>query len=74
MPSPSTECLGLNELDPTFERLDDQAAEDASCQRLLSLGAKWWASEARYSIVSAMGMGAVVNERVDNAFPLSYEA
>jgi hypothetical protein len=29
------ESLGLNPLDPPVERLNDQAAEDAFCQRLL---------------------------------------
>jgi len=43
------EFLSLNPLDSPLERLDDQAAEDAFCQRLLLLGAKWWDSEARYS-------------------------
>lgn len=34
------EYSGLNPLDPPFERLDDQAAEDVFCQRWLSLGTK----------------------------------
>ena len=34
------EFLGLNPLNPPLERLDNQAAEDAFCQRLLLLGAK----------------------------------
>lgn len=64
------EFLGLNPLDPPLTRLDDQVAEDGFCQRLLLLGAKWWDSEARYSIVSAMEVGAVANQRVDSAFYL----
>jgi hypothetical protein len=52
------EFLGLNPLDPPVERLDDQAAEDAFCQRLLLLGAKWWDSEARYS--GALNQGVTV--------------
>ena len=46
--------LGLNPLDPPLERLPDQNAEDEFCQRLLLLGAKWWDSEARYSIIVAI--------------------
>lgn len=45
------EFLGLSPLDPPVKRLDNQAAEDAFCQRLLLLGAKWWDSEARYLAV-----------------------
>ncbi len=48
------EFLGLDPLDPPSQRLSSQAAEDAFCQRLLLLGAKWWDSEARYDIVSAI--------------------
>lgn len=48
------EFLGLDPLDPPSRRLSDQAAEDAFCQRLLLLGAKWWDSEARYDVVSAI--------------------
>ena len=51
------EFLGLDPLDPPLQRLDDQAAEDAFCQQLLRLGAKWWDSEARYTVVSAIEMG-----------------
>jgi len=46
--------LRLDPLDPPLQRLSDQTAEDAFCQRLLLLGAKWWDSEARYDAVSAM--------------------
>jgi hypothetical protein len=48
------EFLGLNPLDPPMERLKDLKAEDLFCQRLLLLGAKWWDSEARYSIIVAV--------------------
>ncbi|KAE9370153.1 hypothetical protein N431DRAFT_378279 [Stipitochalara longipes BDJ] len=53
------EFLGLNPLDPPFKRLEDQQAEDAFSQRLLLLGAKWWDSEARYSIIVAIEEGAI---------------
>lgn len=43
--------LGLDPTDPPSKRLDDQVAEDAFCQRLLRLGAKWWDSEERYLAV-----------------------
>lgn len=64
------EFLGLNPLDPPLKCLDNQVAEDAFCQRLLLLGAKWWDSEARYSIVSELEAGAAGNQLVDNAFVL----
>jgi hypothetical protein len=48
------EFLGLNPLDPPAERLNDQAAEDAFCLRLLLLGAKWWDSEARCLVVARL--------------------
>ena len=48
------EFLGLDPLDPPSRRLSDQAAEDVFCQRLLLLRAKWWDSEARYDVVSAI--------------------
>ena len=43
--------LGLDPLDPPAHRDDNQEAEDAFCQRLLLLGAKWWDSEVRYRFV-----------------------
>ena len=49
--------LHLNPLDPPSDRLDDQEAEDAFCQQLLLLGAKWWDSEARSNIVYAIEKG-----------------
>lgn len=61
------EFLGFNPLEPPLNRLDDQAAEDQFCQLLLLLGAKWWDSEARFSLVSAMEAGTAGNFRVDNA-------
>lgn len=48
------EFLQLNPLNPPTHRLDNQVAEDAFCQRLLLLGAKWWDSEARYLDVSRL--------------------
>ncbi|KAL8725104.1 MAG: hypothetical protein Q9181_006539 [Wetmoreana brouardii] len=62
------EYLGLNPLDPPLARHDDQSAEDVFCQRLLTLGAKWWDSQARYSIVSQIEQGARGIERVHTAF------
>lgn len=48
------EFLDLDPLDPPSQRLPKKATEDALCQRLLLLGAKWWDSEARYDVVSAI--------------------
>jgi len=63
------EFLGLDPPDPPVERLDDQVAEDAFCQRLLLIGAKWWDSEARYSVVGQLEVSAMGDtHRVDNAF------
>ena len=62
------EFLGLNPLEPPLQRLENQAAEDAFCQRLLLFGAKWWDSEARYSIISTLEAGAAAKSRVDRAF------
>lgn len=64
------EFLGLNPLDPPVERLDSQAAEDAFCQRLLLLGAKWWDSEARYLAVARMGG---YGGRADDVFHMDVE-
>ena len=69
------EFLGFNPLDPPLRRHDDQAAEDKFCRQLLLLGAKWWDSEARYSIVAqielrAVGGGDGGGRRVHNAFVL----
>jgi len=47
------EFLGLDPLDPPTERLPDQNDEDAFCQRLLLLGAKWWDSEARFCLLKS---------------------
>lgn len=57
------EFLDLNPLDPPLERLDNEADEDAFCQRLLLLGAKWWDSEARHSIILSLETGAAGNRR-----------
>ena len=62
------EFLGLNPLEPPLQRLDNLAAEDAFCQRLLLFGAEWWDSEARYSIISNLEAGAAAESRVDRAF------
>ena len=64
------EFLGLNPLDPPEKRLEDQSAEDALCQRLLSLGAKWWDSEARYSVVEHLKAGIA---RADGVFIVERE-
>jgi hypothetical protein len=43
--------LGLNTLGLPEKRLTIQFEEDAFCQRLLRLGAKWWPSERRRDFV-----------------------
>ena len=63
------EFLGLDPLDPPLRRLADRAAEDAFCQQLLRLGAKWWDSEARYAIVAAMEAGET--DRAADAFDVA---
>lgn len=52
------EFLGLDPLDPPSKRQEDQDAEDSFCQRLLLLGAKWWDSEERYSVVPGIKAAA----------------
>jgi hypothetical protein len=52
------EFVGLNPIDPPSSRFKEQEDEDAFCQHLLLLGAKWWDSEARYSIFVAHKKGA----------------
>lgn len=64
------EFLGLNPLDPPEKRLEDQTSEDAFCQRLLLLGAKWWDNEARYSVVTQLEAG---NSRADGVFVVDKE-
>ena len=65
------EFVGLNPLCPLTRRLEDPADEDAFCQRLLLLGAKWWDSEARYSLVAAMAVPErPEDQRVNSAFYL----
>ncbi|KAF2012501.1 hypothetical protein BU24DRAFT_425148 [Aaosphaeria arxii CBS 175.79] len=44
--------LDLNRADPPMTRHEDPADEDAFCQRLLLLGAKWWDSLARYHLLN----------------------
>lgn len=48
------EFLGLDPLNPPPHRDENQDAEDAFCQRLLLLGAKWWDSEERYLFVTRL--------------------
>ncbi|KAF2492711.1 hypothetical protein BU16DRAFT_466581, partial [Lophium mytilinum] len=43
--------LGLDRLRPPQKRYEDSTQEDAFCQRLLLLGAKWWDSRARFSLL-----------------------
>jgi hypothetical protein len=64
------EFLRLNPLDPPEKRLEDQSTEDPFCQRLLLLGAKWWDSEARYSVVEHLKAGIA---RADGAFIVERE-
>ena len=56
------EFVGLNPLDPQLERDEHQDAEDAFCQRLLLLGAKWWDSVMRYDVVAKMKAGIPTND------------
>ena len=39
------------------EKEEDDDEEDAFCQRLLHLGAKWWDSESRYQFVNRFSAG-----------------
>ncbi len=64
------EFLGLNPLNPPETKSNDQSAEDEFCQRLLLLGAKWWDSEARYHLVTAIEDEAQGINRGDIIFKL----
>lgn len=64
------EFLGLNPRDRPVDRLDNQAAQDALCQRLLLLGAKWWDSEARCLAVAQL---VVYGERVEGVSSVDAE-
>jgi len=48
------EFLGLDALNPSLYRDSDQNAEDEFCQRLLSLGAKWYDSLDRFKFIYAV--------------------
>ena len=48
----------------------DHFAEDTFCQRLLLLGAKWWDSEARHSVVEHLRSGIA---RADGVFIVDRE-
>lgn len=67
------EFFALNPLDPPASRLPYQADEDDFCQRLLLLGAKWWDSEARYDIVSAIEDEAQGIQRTGMVFDIQEE-
>ena len=46
--------LGLDPVDPPMLRDRDQDAEDAFCQRLLLLGAKWFDSDERRGFIAGL--------------------
>ncbi|KAJ9144368.1 hypothetical protein NKR19_g6482 [Coniochaeta hoffmannii] len=46
--------LGLDPVDPPMLRDRDQDAEDALCQRLLLLGAKWFDSDQRRGFIAGL--------------------
>ena len=48
------EFLGLDVINPSLYRDSNQDAEDQFCQRLLSLGAKWYDSLSRYRFIYAV--------------------
>jgi hypothetical protein len=56
--------LGLDTAHPPLWRDCDQDTEDALCQKLLLLGAKWFDSEDRYTFVAG-----VANEAADEDDP-----
>jgi hypothetical protein len=46
------EFLALDRMDPPLFRHEKSEEEDAFCQRLLLLGAKWWDSTTRYWLLN----------------------
>ena len=71
------EYLSLDPLNPPLQRRFDKAEEDAFCQKLLLLGAKWWDSEARWQLIrlAANGDSAADQaiERGDEPYPTDRE-
>ena len=49
--APDFEYLGLDRLHPVMKRYEKPDDEDAFCEQILLLGAKWWSSYARYSLL-----------------------
>jgi hypothetical protein len=49
--APDFDYLGLDRLHPIMERHQDPDDEDALCEKMLLLGAKWWSSNARFSLL-----------------------
>ncbi|KAF1961811.1 hypothetical protein CC80DRAFT_488217 [Byssothecium circinans] len=47
------EFMALDRMDPIMFRHEDPKDEDAFCQRLLLLGAKWWDSMARFILLNS---------------------
>lgn len=71
------EFLGLDPVDPPLRRPSStQVEEDGFAQRLLLLGAKWWDSEFRYSLVSHLeerGSRSIASDRLFGHIPISSE-
>jgi hypothetical protein len=67
------EFLNLDPIDPPLKRLEDQATEDAFCQRLLLLGAKWWDSEKRYLEVEDLKCAGERNGTRSHPYELQIE-
>ncbi|KAF2267585.1 hypothetical protein CC78DRAFT_456807, partial [Lojkania enalia] len=49
---PDFTFLALDRLNPALTRHSSPATEDAFCDKLLRLGAKWWDSRARYHLLT----------------------
>jgi hypothetical protein len=45
--------LQLNRIDPPMQRYETPEDEDSFCQKLLLLGAKWWDSVARWTLLTS---------------------
>ena len=65
--------LALDRTNPPMFRHEDPEEEDAFCQRLLLLGAKWWDSMARYWLLNGEDVNNVDLDDSDEPEPTKRE-
>lgn len=65
--------LSLDRMDPPTLRYEDPKEEDAFCQRLLLLGAKWWDSLERYWLLNGEDVDIPALDESDEPEPTKRE-